>query len=378
MSPMNQTGSHKVLEVIEPGLLTTVQDTGRYGYQRFGVPVSGAMDPFSLRAANVLVGNDQDSACLEMTVVGPQARFLEDTLIAVTGADLAINIDDERVHRWQAMHVEKGSVLTSDGMVDGMRAYLAVDGGIDVPQVMGSRSTYMTSRIGGLNGRPLKSGDVISMLPSDPSHRHDERALPEDLEPVHYGHSHVIRAIVGPQASAFTQGALETIFDSRYSVSNDSDRVGYRLEGPHLKHVAGADIISDGSPAGAIQVPADGMPIVLMSDRGPTGGYAKIATIISTDLGRLAQARPGDTISFKQVTVAQANSALLEQEAILYSLDPDLLSRAPEAVVRALQASDGAPSPALRETELPHLETRVAQATLGDRTLEFEIMIERD
>ena len=111
-------------------MLTTVQDTGRYGYQRFGVPVSGAMDPFSLRAANVLVGNDQDSACLEMTVVGPRLRFLEDTLIAVTGADLAINIDDERVHRWQAMHVEKGSVLTSDGMVDGMRAYLAVDGGI--------------------------------------------------------------------------------------------------------------------------------------------------------------------------------------------------------------------------------------------------------
>jgi antagonist of KipI len=370
--------SHQVIEVLEPGLLTTVQDTGRYGYQRFGVPVSGAMDPFSLRAANVLVGNEQDSACLEMTVVGPRLRFLEDTLIAVTGADLAVSIDGERVHRWQAVHVAKGSVLTSDGMVDGMRAYLAVDGGIDVPQVMGSRSTYMTSRIGGLKGRPLKSGDVISMLPSDPSHRHDERALPEDLEPVHYGHSHVIRAIVGPQASAFTPGALETIFDSRYSVSNDSDRVGYRLEGPHLRHVAGADIISDGSPAGAIQVPADGMPIVLMADRGPTGGYAKIATIISTDLGRLAQARPGDTISFKQVSVAQANSALLEQEAILYSLDPDLLTRAPEAVVRALQASEGAPSPALRETELPHLETRVAQATLGDRTLEFEIMIERD
>jgi len=375
---MSHSGSHQVIEVLEPGLLTTVQDTGRYGFQRFGVPVSGAMDPFSLRAANVLVGNDQDSACLEMTVVGPRLRFLQDTLISITGADLAVSIDGERVHRWQAMHVAKGSVLTSGGMMDGMRAYLAIDGGIDVPQVMGSRSTYMTSRIGGLKGRPLKSGDVLSGLPSDPSHRHDERALPEDLEPVHYGHSHVIRAVMGPQTAAFTPGALETLFDSRYSVSNDSDRVGYRLEGPHLSHVTGADIISDGSPAGAIQVPADGMPIVLMADRGPTGGYAKIATVISTDLGRLAQARPGDTISFNQVSVAQANSALLEQEAILYSLDPELLSRAPEAVVRALQASDGAPSPALRETELPHLETRVAQATIEGQTVAVEIMIERD
>ncbi len=355
-----------------------MQDTGRYGYQRFGVPVSGAMDSFSLRAANVLVGNDQDSACLEMTVVGPHIRFLADTLIAITGADLAFGIDGERVHRWEAMHVAKGSVLTSDGMIDGMRAYLAIDGGIDVPLVMGSRSTYITSHIGGLRGRALKSGDLLSVLPSDPSHRHDERGLPEDLEPVHYGHSHVIRATLGPQTSAFKPGALETLFDSRYSVSNDSDRVGYRLEGPHLLHETGADIISDGSPAGAIQVPADGMPIILMADRGPTGGYAKIATVISTDLGRLAQARPGDTIAFKQVTMAQANSALLEQEAILYSLDPELLSHAPEEVVRALQASDGAPSPALRETELPRLETRVAQATIEGQTVDVEIMIERD
>lgn len=370
--------SHQVIEVLEPGLLTTVQDTGRYGYQRFGVPVSGAMDPFSLRAANVLVGNDQGAACLEMTVVGPRIRFLDDSLIAVTGGDLAVKIDGEPVQRWQAVHVEKGSVITSDGMIDGMRAYLAVDGGIDVPEVMGSRSTYVTSRIGGHRGRPLKTGDVLSALPSDPTRRHAERGLPEDLEPVHYGHSHVIRAVLGPQADAFKPAAIETLFDSRYSVSNHSDRVGYRLEGPHLRHEAGADIISDGSPAGAIQVPADGMPIVLMADRGPTGGYAKIATVISTDLGRLAQARPGDTIAFRQVTVKEAGQALLEQEAILYSLDPDLLARAPDAVVRALRGSDGTPSPALRETDHPHMEMRVAHATVGGETVAVEILIERD
>ena len=367
-----------IFEVLEPGLLTAVQDMGRYGYQRFGVPVSGAMDLFSLRAANVLVGNDQGAGCLEMTVVGPRLRFLDDTLIAVTGGDLAIKLDGEPVRRWHAMHVEKGAVLTSDGMQDGMRAYLAIDGGIDVPEVMGSRSTYLPGRIGGLEGRALKRGDVLATLPSDPGRRHDERSLPEDLEPVHYGHSHVIRVVPGPQAEAFTPAAMETLFDSRYAVSTHSDRVGYRLEGPHLRHREAADIISDGSPPGAIQVPADGMPIVLMADRGPTGGYAKIGTVISTDLGRLAQARPGDTIAFRQVTVAQAATALLEQEALLYSLDPDLFSDASEAVLKALHASDGTPSPALRETYLPHLETRLARATVGGHTFDIEVLIERD
>ena len=370
--------SRRVMEILEPGLLTTVQDTGRFGYQRFGVPVSGAMDLFSLRAANVLVGNEQGAACLEMTVVGPRIRFLDEALVALTGGDLAVRIDGRPVPRWQSVRVERDSVLTSDSMVDGMRAYLAVAGGIDVPEVMGSRSTYMASRIGGLKGRALKSGDVLSAGPPDPARQHEERALPEDLEPVHYGHSHVVRAVVGPQTNAFRADAVETLFDSRYVVSIDSDRVGYRLEGPHLRHENGADIISDGSPPGAIQVPANGMPIVLMADRGPTGGYAKIATVISTDLGRLAQARPSDTVSFRQVTVEEAVAALLEQEALLYALDPEMLAGAPEPVVRALTASSGPLSPALREVDLPHLETRVARASIGGETLAVEILIERD
>ena len=366
------------MEILEPGLLTTVQDTGRFGYQRFGVPVSGAMDLFSLRAANVLVGNDQGAACLEMTVVGPRIRFLGETLIALTGGDLAVRIDGRQVPRWQSVRVERDSVLTSDSIVDGMRAYLAVAGGIDVPEVMGSRSTYMSSRIGGLNGRALKGGDVLSVASPDAARQHGERGLPEDLEPVHYGHSHVIRVVVGPQTHAFRPDAIETLFDSRYVVSIDSDRVGYRLEGPHLRHENGADIISDGSPPGAIQVPANGMPIVLMADRGPTGGYAKIGTVISTDLGRLAQAGPGDTVSFRQVTVEEAVTALLEQEALLYALDPELLTDAPEPVVRALSTSSAAPSPALREVDLPRLETRVARASIGGETLAVEILIERD
>lgn len=366
------------MEILEPGLLTTVQDTGRFGYQRFGVPVSGAMDLFSLRAANVLVGNEQGAACLEMTVVGPRIRFLYDALIALTGGDLAVRVDGRPVPRWQSMRVKKDSVLTSDSMVDGMRAYLAVAGGIDVPEVLGSRSTYMASRIGGLKGRALKGGDVLSAATPDPAVRHEERGLPDDLEPVHYGHSHVIRAVVGPQTHAFRADAVETLFDSRYVVSIDSDRVGYRLEGPHLRHENGADIISDGSPPGAIQVPANGMPIVLMADRGPTGGYAKIGTVISTDLGRLAQARPGDTVMFRQVTVEEAVEALLEQEALLYALDPEMLAEAPEPVVRALTASRDSLSPAIGEAALPRLETRVARASIGGETLAVEILIERD
>ena len=359
--------SQRVIEVVDAGLLTTVQDRGRYGFQRFGVPVSGAMDTFSLRAANLLVGNDHGAACLEMTVIGPRLRFVHEALVAVTGGDLALRVDGRPMPRWQAVRVAQGSVLSSDGMTDGMRAYLAVAGGIDVPKVMGSRSTHMSSRIGGLDGRALRAGDQIR-VDVDGIPDQDQRALPEDLEPVHYGHSHVIRAVLGPQADAFSPDAIETLFDSRYLVSIDSDRVGYRLEGPHLRHESGADIISDGSPAGAIQVPANGMPIVLMADRGPTGGYAKIGTVISADLGRLAQARPGDAVTFRQVTGDQAVEALIEQEAILHTLDPSLVAAAPEPVVRAIRTAAG--------LDRPRREKRVVRTAIGGETVEVEILIE--
>ena len=366
----------ETIEVIEPGLLTTVQDLGRYGCQRYGVPVSGAMDAFSLRAANILVGNEQGAACLEMTVLGPRIRFLRNTLVALTGGDLAVRIDGTTLPRWRSVTVRGGSVLTSDSMVDGMRAYLAVAGGLDVPVIMGSRSTYIASGIGGHEGRALRAGDVLAAGPPDPG-RHTVRALPTGLEPLRYGHSHVIRAMAGPQADAFAPGALETFFDSRYSVTIDSDRVGYRLSGPRLAHLAGADIISDGSPAGAIQVPASGMPIVLMADRGPTGGYAKLGTVISADLGRLAQARPGDAVSFRQVSADEALAALGEQEEILHSMDPDLRWRAPRQLVRS-GGRTRPPAPPSRRGTAPAAgfqRTAVARATIGGETLEVEIMI---
>ncbi|MBM3944904.1 MAG: biotin-dependent carboxyltransferase family protein, partial [SAR202 cluster bacterium] len=320
--------SERVFEVLDPGLLTTVQDRGRYGYQRFGVPVAGAMDVFSLRAANILVGNDQNAACLEMTGTAPKLRVLADTIIAVTGGDLAILVDDAPLPRWAGVRVSKGSVLTSEGAEDGFRAYLAVAGGIDVPVVLGSRSTYMKSGLGGFEGRALKQGDILSALPLEPGHEMRERGLPMDLEPLRYGNEHELRVVPGPQDNAFASEGLSTLFSSQFTVSSTSDRVGYRLEGPKLKHKKGADIISDGSPLGAVQVPGDGSPIILLADRGPTGGYAKIATVISIDVGRLAQAAPGDTVTFKQVTVEEAQALLKDAEAVLRSLDPDASSGA--------------------------------------------------
>ena len=198
--------SAEVLEILEPGLITTVQDRGRYGYQRFGVPVSGAMDLFALRAANILVGNDQGTACLEMTALGPKVRFLDDALIAITGADLAPVVDGEPMPRWQSVKVGKGSVLGSEGGREGLFSYLAIAGGIDVPKVMGSRSTYLNGAIGGLEGRGLKAGDVLGTLELEPNNKLMERSLPDDLVPPTFGEHQEIRVILGPQDGAFTGG----------------------------------------------------------------------------------------------------------------------------------------------------------------------------
>ncbi len=314
--------STMVFEVIEPGLLTTVQDRGRFGCQRFGVPTSGAMDGFALRAANIIVGNDQGAAGLEMTVLGPQIRFLTDTWFAVTGADLLFTLDGKPVPRWESIRAGEGSVLASEGMHDGMRGYLAFAGGIDVPLLMDSRSTYAKGGFGGFEGRPLRAGDSLGTLPLSLGSTYVQRGLPDDCEVVAYGHQHEIRVVMGPQERAFTAEGTSRLVGSEYAVTAQSDRMGYRLEGPAIRHEVGPDIVSDGSPLGAVQVPGDGSPIVLMADRGTTGGYAKVATVIGTDVGRLAQATPGDTVTFRAVSVSEAHSILREEEAILADMDP--------------------------------------------------------
>ena len=309
--------SVETLEIVEPGLLTTVQDTGRYGYQRLGVPVSGAMDLFALRAANILVGNDERAAGLEITVLGPKVRFLAETWIALTGADLDPHLDGEPVPTWRSVRIPKDGVLSFRGVRDGVRSYLAIAGGIDVPLVMGSRSTYLQSGIGGLEGRALRAADTLCAMDQGAAPEFAERKLPEHLVAPTYGHHHVIRVVLGPQDSAFTSEGLATFLGSTCSVSIQSDRAGYQLDGPPIEHKSGPDIVSDGTPLGAVQVPGDGHPIILLADRGTTGGYAKIATVISSDIDELGQAMPGDTLTFKAVTVEEAHVILRQREALL-------------------------------------------------------------
>lgn len=305
---------------MEPGLLTTVQDRGRYGYQRYGVPVSGALDSYALRAANLLAGNDDGDAGLEMTVLGPRVRFGADTWFAIAGADLAPMLDGQPVKNWRRVRASAGSVLSFQGSRDGMRAYLAVAGGIDVPRLMGSRSTYLKGEFGGLGGRPLRAGDTLETLGGPREDEFNDVDIPGSFAVPEYGHDHRIRVVLGPQSGAFTEAGVETLLGSEYKVSVQSDRMGYRLDGPAIEHVAGPDIVSDGTPLGAVQVPGNGQPIVLLADRGTTGGYAKVATVLSVDIGRIAQAMPGDAIRFEAVSVEEAHAILAGQEAALRDL----------------------------------------------------------
>ena len=378
--------SLEAIEIIEPGLLTSVQDLGRYGYQRFGVPVSGAMDVFSLRGANLLVGNDEGAAGLEITVLGAKIRFLADTFIAVTGADLSLRLNGQPVPRWQTTKVPEGAILSSEGVRDGMRAYVALRGGIDVPLIMGSRSTYANGGIGGLEGRALRASDTLSTLPVKTDSFPTERGLPDEYELAQYGHEHEIRVILGPQHEAFTRQGIDTLLGSTYVVSTESDRMGYRLEGPPIQHKDGPDIVSDGTPPGAVQVPGDGRPIILLADRGTTGGYAKIATVISADIGKVAQAAPGDEISFRAVNMEEAHAAVREQEAVLAALDPTSVSSLSAGMLSV--TLDGQAFEAVNEAgeTVSHsqwsgdpgiVSSHKAKVTVDGRTYEFEFEVQQ-
>jgi KipI family sensor histidine kinase inhibitor len=302
------------IEVLDAGALTTVQDLGRYGFQRYGVPVSGAMDAFALRIANLLVGNLEGAAALELTITGPQLLFLDNAVIAVAGADMQPRVDHLAAPTWQAFSVSKDAVLSFRGLRAGARAYLAIAGGIDVPVVLRSRSTYLRSHFGGFEGRALRPGDRLSRgaVPETI----EARQMPTSWLPIYLA-SHRVRVVLGPQDAAFTSRGVQTLLSSAYTIGSQSDRMGYRLEGPRIEHRTGADIVSDGTPAGAVQVAGDGMPLILLADRGTTGGYAKIATIISVDLPRLAQSQPGDRVFFDAVSVSEAHDALRRQDTFL-------------------------------------------------------------
>lgn len=314
------------LEVLNPGMLTSVQDLGRSGFQQFGIPAGGAMDRFALRVGNLLVGNAEGEAGLEITVMGPRLGALRDMVVALTGADLSPEVDGEPVPMWQSFLLQEGSVLTFGRRKQGCRAYLTVAGGIEVPMVMGSKSTLLKGKTGGFQGRALLKNDLIpvGLMQRDQTTESDSRIggthhLPGEMVP-QYGGAVLLRVVLGPQEEYFTREAVETFLTKSYTVTPRSDRMGYCLEGPVLVHQRGADIVSDAVPFGGIQVPAAGKPIILMADRQTTGGYTKLATVISADLPKVAQLFPGDSVGFRAVSVEDAQLIARREEAIINQL----------------------------------------------------------
>jgi antagonist of KipI len=301
------------VEVLDPGFLTTVQDLGRLGFERYGVPVSGAMDTFALRAANLLVGNQPDAAGLEFTAAGPILYAWHDCLVALGGYGFALEMDGTEYPSWMAVLVRQGGTVRLIPNEQSGWGYLAVSGGILVPEVMGSRSTYLRGGFGGVSGRKLAAGDLLPVpqLAKDAFLLAGSELGPENRP--RYNENPIIRVVLGPQADAFSKAGLFTFVENEYILSETADRMGYRFEGPEIEHQKPADILSDGIALGAVQVPANGKPIVMMSDRQTTGGYTKIANVISADLPLLAQCQAGiSRVHFKVITVEEAQAAYRE------------------------------------------------------------------
>lgn len=294
----------KAFEVLSPGGFTTVQDKGRFGFQQMGVPVCGVLDTFAAGMANHLVGNDDAAAVLEITVTGPSIRFLTAMDIAVTGAEMDMTLNGRPVAPWRSIRVGTDDVLTLSQVRSGCRAYLAVSGGIDVPLVMGSCATYVGGAIGGYQGRPLRAGDILDAHSTGRPAGH--RALPEHMIPQYPSHV-VLRVVPGPQDDYFDP-EMTSLYTSQYMVTPKADRMGYRLMGEKIPIRPGMpkSIVSEPSMPGGIQIPADEQPIILLVEQ-TVGGYAKIATVISTDIPKLAQTTPGDTISFEKIDLPAAH-----------------------------------------------------------------------
>jgi biotin-dependent carboxylase-like uncharacterized protein len=283
------------------------------------------MDQFSLRMGNVMVGNDENDAALEITLFGLQIVFQEERYAVLTGAEMVMHIDGVPAAPWTVHYIKAGCRLAILGLPPapggGFRSYLCISGGIDVPLVMGSRSTFTRGKIGGCKGRNLAAGDTINLFDPKPrSLKADGFVCPPELRPMK-NPDEPIYALEGPQIDAFTQAGIDTFYSQPYTVTNEIDRTGYRLEGPKIEHKTVADIVSDGIAQGSVQVPGEGKPIVLMADRPTTGGYTKIAVVSTWSVARLAQKMPGETVRFQRVTEKEAVDYLIQFEKDLRRLE---------------------------------------------------------
>jgi len=313
-----------MIEVLKPGLISSFQDLGRWGHQPLGMPVSGAMDELSHRLANLAVGNDENDATLELTMLGPTLRFERDAVLAWGGADLSPTLDGAALPALTATAARAGATLQFARRVAGLRAYLAVQGGYAIAPVMGSASTYARAGLGGHDGRLLRKGDRIALKPNGAAHvppplpagvlralRVQEAATPDAA----------IRVLRGREWEHFDAAARQLLLAQTWRIGSQSDRMGYRLEGASaLERAVRGDILSEPVSFGTMQVPPDGQPIVLMAERQTTGGYPKIAQVASVDLPRLAQRAPGEPVRFALIELAEAQALLLERERALQAI----------------------------------------------------------
>lgn len=302
-----------VIGVKEPGLLTTVQDLGRYGYSHLGISSGGAADTIAMRIANLLVGNAENAACLEMTLTGPMLEFDAATVVALTGAECDCRIEGESMPMWQALRVPARSILTCGPMKKGARCYLAFQGGLAVPSIMGSASTNCTGHFGGFDGLRLHKGDSLRVL-RDPKLR--ARILKPGAIDELYSRG-PIRVTRGAQNDWFGAESFEKFLSSSYTVSEESNRSGLRLKGEPISPRVRSQLLTEGVSLGAIQVPQDGQPIILSVDQQTTGGYPKIANVISADMLRVGQLRPREQVRFAEIAIPEAIRLLREREGWL-------------------------------------------------------------
>jgi len=323
------------LLVVRPGLLSSVQDNGRVGYQKYGVIASGVMDPLAHRIGNIVVGNNENVSTIEITMVGPVIEFQKDTLFSLCGGDLSPTINQVPVPMWRPVWVRKGAQLKFGTCLNGCRTYLAVAGGFDIPVVMGSKSTYLRGGIGGYQGRALQAGDRLEFGNDNPISQSLTKALSDESAggpfaaaswavsseflPNYKDHP-TIRIIRGKEYDWFTEDSQKKLLKEAFIVSPQSDRMGYRLKGPQLSLSEPVELISEAVSFGTVQVPAEGQPIVLLADRQTTGGYPKIAQIITVDLPLMGQLKPGDRIYFSEVSHQEAEQLFLLRETKLNQL----------------------------------------------------------
>lgn len=313
------------MRIVKSGLLTTVQDLGRPGYQQYGIVVGGALDGFAARAANLCVGNDDNAALLEMAQTGPELVFDRDALVAWNGGDFDARVGGQPLPRDRAVRVTAGETVRFGPARSGLRAWMAVAGGIDVPLVLGSRTTYRRAGLGGHQGRPLVAGDalkifepsawarnVLASLQADCRRAVTWTVRPETMGP--QAKPAVVRAMRGPECEWFTKDAQAVFFSATWKATNEADRMGVRLQGPELVRWRNDEMISSSVNAGTVQVPPAGQPIVLLPSRQSIGGYPRIAGVVSVDLGRFTQLRPGDTVRFEEITLAVAHDLYLARE----------------------------------------------------------------